>query len=228
MSEIVFVAVLSLCSLPHVQDGQSPSLGEGPQEEAKRGEGQVEALPLWYVNQAVSRFWSSAIGAAICPQHLTQKRSFSSMSSIVIQQATTTPFSKWVPVSGPGGCWSGESDASQENQKGEGTVSRAEGEQFAKKHELHVWHWANEPPFSSWHMAYVCFDVPLSSAKHDSFAGCVQDKTRGLEKAPFPKIACRWKRYRSLDKTLFFRKRTCDGLSFIQNFWCLDGSLLFW
>lgn len=44
----------------------------------------------------------------------------------------------------------------------------------------------------------------------------------------FPNIVCRWKRYRSLDKTLFFRKRTCDGLSFIQHFWCLDGGLLFW
>ena len=157
------------------------------------------------------------------------------MSSI-IQQVTTTPFSKWVPVSGcyiesqltfpsrlndpwlcdivAGGCWNDKSHASQEDQKGEGTVSRAEGEQFAKKHELHVWRWANEPPFNLWHMANVCFDVPLSSVKDDSFAGCVEDEAMGTWEGPLSQDCLQVKKTQKLWQNFVLQKKNLRWIEF--------------
>ena len=158
MTRIVFVPVSWWCRLPHAFIRRRRRRRS---EAWRRTRGSTAIMICQSSSFKVLILCHRRGGNLICPQHLTQKRSFTSMSSSVIQQVTTTPFSKWVPASGcyiesqltfpsrlndpwlydivAGGCWNDKSHASQEDQKGEGTGSRVEGEQFAKKHELHVW-----------------------------------------------------------------------------------------
>ncbi len=156
-------------------------------------------------------------------------KSQSKTRKLWIQLATTTPLSKWVPVSG---CYSIPTNLPISTELSavgwhccrrllkrqkqclprrserwvEGRLGRAEGEQFAQETWTTCLASGQEPRFNLWHIGNVFFTYHFAMCRMQTF----------------PNIVCRWKRYRNLDNALLLGKRICDGLDFIQPFDSID------